>query len=81
LWIERELGIHEWMGKKLADHIFNWWGSRTDILSSESLATLYHPPTTLVVTAPHTQRVESRKMGAPAGLPIYADESILDKFK
>lgn len=81
LWIERELGIHEWMGKKLSDHIFNWWGSRTDILSTESLATLYHPPTTLVVTAPHTQRVESRKMGAPAGLPIYADESILDKFK
>lgn len=81
LWIEREMGIHEWVGRWMAGHTFNWWGSRTDILSSESLATLFHPPTTLVVTAPHTQRIESRKMGAPAGLPIYADESVLDKFK
>jgi hypothetical protein len=81
LWHEREIGIHERMGKFLSDHIFNWFGSRTDILSTESMATLYHPPTTLVVTGPLTQRVESRKMGAPAGLPIYADESVLDKFK
>ncbi len=81
LWIERELGIHEPMGKFLSGHFFNKWGSRSDILTTEMLATLYHPPTTLVVTGPLTQRVESRKMGPPAGLPIYADESVLDKFK
>lgn len=81
LWIERELGIHEFVGRWLSGHWFNTWGSRTDILSTESLATLYHPPTTLVVTGPHTQRVESRKMGAPAGLPIYANEDVLERFK
>ncbi len=81
LWIERELGIHEWMGQWLSGHTFNKWGSRSDILTSEVLATLFHPPTILVTTGPLTQRVESRKMGAPAGLPIYADESVLDKFK
>lgn len=81
LWIEREQGIHEWVGQWIAGHTFNWWNSKNTTLTSEELATLYHPPTTLVVTAPHTQRVESKKMGAPAGLPIYADEKVLDRFK
>ena len=81
LWREREPGIHEFSGQFIASHTFNWWNSANTILTSEILATLFHPPTTLVVTGPLTQRVESRKMGAPAGLPIYADESVLDKFK
>lgn len=52
----------------------------TSILTTETIATLFHPPTNLVLTAPHTQRVESRKMAAPAGLPIYAEESQLSRF-
>lgn len=41
------------------------------ILNTEELATVYHPPTYAVLTAPLVKRVASRKMGAPAGLPIF----------
>jgi hypothetical protein len=50
-------------------------------LNTESLATLFHPPTRMVLTAPHIERVESRKSGAPAGLAVYGEESDIEKFK
>lgn len=49
--------------------------------NTEELATLYHYPTNLVLTAPTIARVESRKMGPPAGLAIYGEEEQLKGFK
>lgn len=40
-------------------------------LNTEELATIFHPPTNVVLTGPLIQRVEARKIGPPAGLPIY----------
>lgn len=81
-YIEREHAIHQWMGKLLTSHWLNWnFYTKGATISTEGMASLYHPPTTLVTTAPHTRRVDSKKMGAPAGLPIYADEDVLDKYK
>jgi glycine hydroxymethyltransferase len=53
----------------------------TPAITTRGMASLFHPPTNLIITAPHSQRVESKKQGAPAGLPIYADESVLDKYR
>lgn len=79
---DREMYTEMLMGRILSSHIFNLnTHSFPQILSSESLASLWHPPSNLVLTGPHTQRMESKKMGAPAGLPIYADDRVLDKFK
>lgn len=79
---DREMWTETFMGRLLSSHIFNFnTHSKPQILSSESLASLWHPPSNLVLTGPHTTRMESKKMGAPAGLPIYADEKVLDKFK
>ncbi len=81
-YLEREHEIHQWMGKLLSSHILSWnFATEAVILSTEAMASLFHPPTALITTAPHAQRVESKKVGAPAGLPIYADESVLDKYK
>lgn len=46
------------------------------VLNTEELATIYHFPSNIVLTAPSIQRVESRKVGPPAHLPAYggADE-------
>lgn len=41
------------------------------VLNTEELATIFHPPTHLVLTGPLLKRIESRKGGPPAGLPIY----------
>lgn len=54
--------------------------SRKFYLNIEGIATLFHPPSQYVLTAPHIKRVESRKAGPPAGLPIYGEESGIDKF-
>lgn len=79
---DREMWTETRMGRILSSHIFNFnTHSQPQILTSESLASLWHPPSNLVLTGPHTQRMESKKMGAPAGLPIYADDQVLDQFK
>ncbi len=40
------------------------------ILSTEELATLFHFPSGLVTQTPTLKRIESKKSGAPANLPI-----------
>ena len=42
-------------------------------LNTEELATIFHPPTRLVLTGPLIKRVEARRVGPPAGLPIYGE--------
>lgn len=58
--------------------LFNWgfkpWSVHNLVLNTEELATIFHPPTVLVLTGPLIKRVEARKVGPPAGLPIYGEE-------
>lgn len=44
------------------------------VLNTEELATIFHLPTHIVLTGPLIKRMESRKVGPPAGLPIYGEE-------
>ena len=77
----REVPPHTEMGKELMSTSLNPMASKHIVLSSRSLATLFHPPTFQVLTAPHVKRVESRKVGPPAGLPIYGGEEEVEKYK
>lgn len=43
------------------------------VLNTEELATIFHPPTLLVLTGPLVKRIEARRVGPPAGLPIYGE--------
>lgn len=48
------------------------------VLNVEAVASIFHPPTNKVLTGPHVERLESKKVGPPAGLAIFAgDEEIL----
>ena len=81
MYVRRKRPIETKMGKLLTSYIFNWnIHSRTFNLSVESLATLFHPPTRFVLTAPHMIRAESRKTGPPAGLAIFGEEEKLERF-
>ncbi|MBI2003493.1 MAG: hypothetical protein HYS78_00725 [Parcubacteria group bacterium] len=40
------------------------------ILNTEELATLFHPPTNVVLTAPSMERVESKKVSPPGYIPF-----------
>ena len=44
-------------------------GRQTGIFSSEELATVYHLPTDVVLTAPTMERIESKRVPPPSNLP------------
>ncbi len=70
------------MGRLIHSNFFRWnFASRSSAMNVECLATLYHPPTYLVLTAPHVKRVESRKAGPPAGMAIYGEEKEIERFQ
>jgi hypothetical protein len=78
----REMPHHTFMAKLIGSHFLRWdFTSEEIVLNVESLATLFHPPTFLVLTAPHVRRIESKKTGPPAGLAIYGDEKEIEKFQ
>lgn len=52
------------------------WGA----VSVETLATLFHPLTSSVLTAPHLERLGSKRVSAPAGLSIYGDDDSIKRF-
>ncbi len=75
-FITRDMPTNEWFGKILSPRSY----SKPIILSVSEMATLFHPPTSVVLTAPHMPRIDSRKAGPPAGLPIFDNEDQLGKF-
>jgi len=77
----REMPHESWAGKLLTSTVFHSnFDAKTFAMNTECLATIFHPPTTAVLTAPHVKRSESRKVGPSAGLSIYGDEEGIEKF-
>ncbi len=78
----RQMPFHTGMSRFVTSNILRWSRvSKTMILNVEAIATLFHPPTYIVLTAPHIRRLESRKTGPPAGLPIYGSEKDIEQFQ
>lgn len=78
----REVPPETWMGRLLTSYPLNWnFASKRFQMNVEGIATLFHPPTAVVLTAPHIKRVESRKIGPPAGLAIFGEEEELEEYK
>ncbi|MCH7882974.1 hypothetical protein IIA95_00995, partial [Patescibacteria group bacterium] len=66
-----EMGI----GKAVNSQFFYWdTKSKSFIFNTEELATIFHPPSYLVLTAPFIKRVEAKRLGPPAGLEIFGEE-------
>lgn len=77
----REMPEETFMGRVLSSHPLNWnFHSKVIQLGIKSIATLFHPPTRVVLTTPHIRRIESRKAAPEAGLSIFGEESALEKF-
>lgn len=63
------------VSKVLSAHFLHFnFAQQLSILNTEELATLFHPPTNIVLTGPLLDRVSAKKMGPPSGLPIYGEE-------
>ena len=78
----REVIEHTFIGKLISTYLLDsGFKSKSALLNLESIATLFHPPTAPVLTAPHLKRVESRKGSPPAGLAIFGEEESIEKFQ
>lgn len=80
----RRMYALDWMTALFDIRLFDW-GFRPRrfsnvVLNVEELATLFHPPTAAVLTGPLIKRVEARKIGPPAGLPIYGEGEDAGEF-
>ncbi|MEK7598894.1 MAG: hypothetical protein AAB474_00375 [Patescibacteria group bacterium] len=70
------------IGKVLNSQFFYFDNkSKPAIFSSEEIATFYHLPSFLILTAPFIKRVEAKRMGPPAGLPIFGEEEEIPGIK
>lgn len=75
---QRNLPQESIVGKIFNSHLFYFdTKSQASILNSEELATVYHLPSYLVLTAPFMKRVEARRLGPPAGLEVFGEEAEL----
>ncbi|MDP3725251.1 MAG: hypothetical protein Q8R20_02135 [Nanoarchaeota archaeon] len=81
-YFERNLPWETFMGKLLTSHILNLnFHMKTSILNIEAIASLFHPPTDIVLTTPHIPRQESRRAGPQAGIPIFGDDADIEKYQ
>ncbi len=78
---ESVIGPTSMLGKWMKSHWLHWDATEFTTLTSTMLATIWHPPTKIVITAPHLRRSESRKGGPSSGLPIYGPEEDIKQFK
>lgn len=70
------------IGRLFSSHIMNWnFATKTFYFTTQSLATIFHPPTKMVTTTPHMVSVDSRKAGPPAGLAIFGEEQDVERFQ
>lgn len=70
------------IGKIIESQIFYFdKKSKPAVISSEGVATLFHPPSFLVLTAPFIKRMEAKRMGPPAGLAIFGEEEEVPGLK
>ncbi|MEK7094005.1 MAG: hypothetical protein AAB903_01545 [Patescibacteria group bacterium] len=78
----REMGSDTFIGKLIDSYFFDWnFKTKKFLMTTQCLATLFHPPTLGVLTAPHMKRAEHRKAGPPSGLAIFGAEDDLEKFQ
>jgi hypothetical protein len=78
----REVPPETWMGRIITSFLFNWNKASTRFkMNAKCLATVYHIPTSIVLTEPHLKHLEAKKAGPPSGLAIFGEEEELDRYK
>lgn len=66
-----EMGI----GKALNSQPFYFdTKSKSFVLNTEEVATIFHLPSYLILTAPFIKRIEAKRLGPPAGLEIFGED-------
>jgi hypothetical protein len=78
----RNMPPETFMGKLMTSYFMNWnFGTKPFHLTTQCLATIFHPPTAMVLTGPHIKRMDSKKAGPPAGLAIFGEETEIERYQ
>jgi hypothetical protein len=81
-FMKRDVPPENSMGRLLTSYLLNWnFVSERFNLNTKALATVYHVPTSIVLTEPHIKHLESKKAGPPSGLAIFGEEEELERYK
>jgi hypothetical protein len=81
-YIRREVPPATRMGRFMTSYLLNWnFNSRRFYLNVEEVATIFHPPSAVVLTEPHIAHLEARRKGPPAGLAIFGEDEDIEKYK
>jgi len=81
-YLRREVPPETWMGRFMTSYPLNFnFTSHRFHLNIEGAATVFHPPSLIVLTEPHIRHLESRRMGPPSGLPIFGEDEEVEKYK
>ncbi len=79
---KRDVPPEKFMGKLINSFFFSWHTSSERFkMNTKGLATIFHIPTSLVLTEPHLKHLESKRAGPPSGLPIFGEEEELERYK
>ncbi|MCL4392044.1 hypothetical protein M1413_01810 [Patescibacteria group bacterium] len=78
---EREIPPESLVGRVMTSYFFNWNASRNFLMNTKCIATLFHIPTSIVLTEPHLRHLESRKTGPSAGLAIFGADEEIERYK
>lgn len=74
-FLNRKMTEESFIAKLLTTSLYSsGFSSKTFILNIEELATIYHLPNKFILAAPYIKLTPSKKMGPPAGLPIFTQE-------
>jgi len=80
-YLTRDTQPETFMGRLISSHLLNWnFHSKAIELTVDEVATLFHPPSDVVLTAPHIERIESRKGAPQSGLEIFGNEEEISEF-
>ncbi len=81
-YIKRDVPPETGVGRFVTSYFLNWnFRSKRFYLNVEEAATVFHPPSSIVLTEPHITHLEARRKGPPAGLAIFGEEEDIDKYK
>ncbi|MFH0712246.1 MAG: hypothetical protein V2A55_00075 [Candidatus Jorgensenbacteria bacterium] len=81
-YIKRDVPPETFMGRFVTSYLLNWnFNSKRFYINVEGIATIFHPPSSLVLTEPHIRHLEARRKGPPAGLAIFGEEEEIEKYK
>ncbi len=78
----RDIPPESLVGRILLSSFFSWYTkSKLFVMNIEGLATVFHPPTKVILTSPHLRQVHSKKTSPPIGLAIYGEENEIEHYK